>query len=350
MDFGYTISNADLPQPTTAALYWAPDKTFNADQDTLIKGSVTDTQTAQTPPNTSVPIHVSAAVLQGTPVRWGPSICSPSSTHPAPTTSRNPTSWTARTRTIRRSFSCPSAVIPPVASRSRDNLGFQANRRRWCGFHVRDYWGRPAPARTHRTLLGQGADPVRQARGALITEDDFGNPLMTETAQGVYDTPIHVSAARLDTPPAGTTNLIVVLDPPDDQNPSGMITETREDDNTKPLGASAADILANSVHYTFNRPKNGEIDATFMPVEGANPPSPDKPGQSALLISQAEARSGVTSFDWIQTVTYPKNWTTYSSDLTSNEYYLQEGYAIPIQSVRDNDPNEIPSIETPWSH
>ena len=45
VNFGYTISNADLPQATTVALYWAPDSTFDKTKDTLIPGSVTDTQT-----------------------------------------------------------------------------------------------------------------------------------------------------------------------------------------------------------------------------------------------------------------------------------------------------------------
>jgi hypothetical protein len=63
VDFGYTISGADLPQATTAAMYWAPDTTFDPLQDTLISGSVTTTQTAV---GTYGPIHVDAATL-GTP-------------------------------------------------------------------------------------------------------------------------------------------------------------------------------------------------------------------------------------------------------------------------------------------
>ena len=63
VDFGYTISGADLTQPTTAAYYWSTDTTFDPSQDTLILGSVTTTQTAQTPPGTSVPVHVDAAAL-----------------------------------------------------------------------------------------------------------------------------------------------------------------------------------------------------------------------------------------------------------------------------------------------
>jgi hypothetical protein len=62
--YGYTISNADLPKPTTAALYWAPTSTFDPAQDTLIPGSVFTTATAaQSDPYTG---HIDAATV-GTP-------------------------------------------------------------------------------------------------------------------------------------------------------------------------------------------------------------------------------------------------------------------------------------------
>ena len=64
VDYGYTISNADLPQPTTAALYWAPTATFDPTQDNLIPGSVfTTANAAQTDPYTG---HIDAATI-GTP-------------------------------------------------------------------------------------------------------------------------------------------------------------------------------------------------------------------------------------------------------------------------------------------
>ncbi len=64
VDYGYTISNANLPQQTTAALYWAPTATFDPTQDTVIPGSVFTTATAaQTDPYTG---HIDAASI-GTP-------------------------------------------------------------------------------------------------------------------------------------------------------------------------------------------------------------------------------------------------------------------------------------------
>ncbi|MFI5455559.1 MAG: LamG-like jellyroll fold domain-containing protein, partial [Isosphaerales bacterium] len=63
VDFGYTISGSDLSQPTTTALYWAPDPTFDPSGDTLIPGSVTTTATAV---GTYGPIHFDAVTL-GTP-------------------------------------------------------------------------------------------------------------------------------------------------------------------------------------------------------------------------------------------------------------------------------------------
>ncbi len=64
VDYSYTISNADLPQPAAAALYWAPTSTFDPTQDTLIPGSVfTTATTAQPAPYTG---NIDAATL-GTP-------------------------------------------------------------------------------------------------------------------------------------------------------------------------------------------------------------------------------------------------------------------------------------------
>src|SRR5205823_4047474 len=65
VDFGYTISGADLPKATTAALYWSTDTTFDSIQDTLIPGSVTTTQTAaRTDP---YPVHIDASTLGSPP-------------------------------------------------------------------------------------------------------------------------------------------------------------------------------------------------------------------------------------------------------------------------------------------
>jgi len=60
-DFSYAISNGDLPQATTVDLYWAPTSTFDQNEDTLIPGSVTTTQTVV---GTYGPIHVDAGELQ----------------------------------------------------------------------------------------------------------------------------------------------------------------------------------------------------------------------------------------------------------------------------------------------
>jgi hypothetical protein len=46
VDYAYTISGADLPQPTTAALYWAPTATFDPTLDAVIPDSVFTTATA----------------------------------------------------------------------------------------------------------------------------------------------------------------------------------------------------------------------------------------------------------------------------------------------------------------
>jgi hypothetical protein len=64
VDFTYTISGADLPQPATGALYWSTDPNFNAGQHTRIDASVITTATkAQNDPYTG---HIDASMI-GTP-------------------------------------------------------------------------------------------------------------------------------------------------------------------------------------------------------------------------------------------------------------------------------------------
>jgi hypothetical protein len=64
VNYGYTISGADLPQATTAAFYWSTDPTFNTGTHSRIKNSViTTATTAQAAPYTG---HIDASAI-GTP-------------------------------------------------------------------------------------------------------------------------------------------------------------------------------------------------------------------------------------------------------------------------------------------
>ncbi len=64
VDYGYTVSNGDLPNGATGALFWSTDPMFNTGQHSLITGSVFSTATtAQT---TSYTGHVDAGII-GTP-------------------------------------------------------------------------------------------------------------------------------------------------------------------------------------------------------------------------------------------------------------------------------------------
>jgi hypothetical protein len=64
VDYGYTISGADLPNGATGALYWSTDTDFNKGKHSLVANSVfTTATTAQTAPYTG---HIDAATV-GTP-------------------------------------------------------------------------------------------------------------------------------------------------------------------------------------------------------------------------------------------------------------------------------------------
>jgi hypothetical protein len=67
VDFGNTISGADLPKPTTVGLYWSADDYFDKGQDrnAFVKGPIA-TQTAQTTRG-PVPLHVDRSDLTAPP-------------------------------------------------------------------------------------------------------------------------------------------------------------------------------------------------------------------------------------------------------------------------------------------
>ena len=111
--------------------------------------------------------------------------------------------------------------------------------------------------------------------GDPIILDNSGDPLLTQTAQGSYQ--VNISAATLGTPKTGAHYLLVVVDPPDTQDPFGLITEPNKQNNIVSLDASPESILYSSVHYNVS---NNEITMEFLPAEGNDPPQPDQPGQA----------------------------------------------------------------------
>ena len=154
--------------------------------------------------------------------------------------------------------------------------------------------------------------------GAITTGDNDGQTLVTlmsATAEGSYSW--HVPANQLGTPPKGTTNLLVVIDPPTTMLTStptpapapstdgyGEFIEATDQTNVAALSVSASVVLSNSVHAYVNSNDGTIIQGTFMPAEGPNPPPFNMPAQGALTLAQAEAILGVDHFNWLQQVTY----------------------------------------------
>ena len=205
VDFGYTISGANLSKATTAALYWAPDQTFGRGPRPLIKGSRHRPQTAQVAPNTSVPIPISAAVLQDTPEPTGTkyllAVVNPPGANHHLGLRRVGQQGPERYGVPSVAPTSPSLPFQWHPDLERQH-GDQPSRRRWCGLHVYEIvtGADTQPAPTSALYWAKGPT-LADKLGAPITEDDNGNPLMTETAQGVHNTRSHVSAARLGTPP-----------------------------------------------------------------------------------------------------------------------------------------------------
>ncbi|MGO9471150.1 MAG: IPT/TIG domain-containing protein [Isosphaeraceae bacterium] len=285
IDYGYTISGAALPQATTVDLDWAGGSTV----DTVIGNPIvsTTTETAE-----------GTYDLDATPAQLA-----------TPPPGATDLLVVADPQNVITPADPTKEALLPLPGIEVTSFGWHPDTEStWASDPVHaggvdfDYTisGSDLPKAVPVYLYWADGATVGDTLGSPVTENDDGTPIMTDTAQGSYQ--IHVSAARLGTPPNGSTNLLVVVDPPDDQNSFVPIADPYGNANVACLGASAPDILANSIHLTINGPT---IQAEFMPAEGSDPPAQDQPAMGALTLSQAEAIVGADHFNWIQYLQMP---------------------------------------------
>jgi hypothetical protein len=150
--------------------------------------------------------------------------------------------------------------------------------------------------------------------------------------------------------PAGATHLLMVIDPPDETHPQGLIPETDETNNATTLRAhSADDILWHAVQID---PVSGAtITAHFRPGSGRGVWDNDVPGQPVTM-SEAEVVLGVDHFNWVQQITsVPTNWevrTLVNVDYTkaNNEGVILDGDGG--FQYRDKTPIESTPQHTPF--
>jgi len=331
VDYGYTIGNADLPQATTVDLDWAGGTTVN----TVIGSPIISTTTA---------------MAQGT-----------YQLHATPSQLGTPPAGATYLLVVADPGNLVSPADPSkVASLALSDLALQSinwhpsTQQLWSGPNSDSPEGGSNAGGVDITYTISGADLPQAAPIALywvdasgnklsgaITTGDDGSDLLTKTAVNTTDQPsyqVHVPAIQLGVPPPNSTGLMVVLDPSDSSQYVAQIEVDNGSGSVNTLVASSQAILISSVHYVVSQ---NDIKSVFMPAEGNNPPAPDQLGQSALLISQAEALLGVTSFDWTQTITYPEGWEAYSIDLTPTDYTVMGGYAIPSLYVQGQDPRTV---------
>ncbi len=120
VDFGYTISGSDLTQPTTAALYWSADTTFNPsgpNQDTLAYSTTTQTAVRTNP----YPVHVDASALGMPPAgaKYLLAVLDPNNTITESNETNNTSAW--------RSNLSGLAWLEAQGVSQQDNVGTYAN-------------------------------------------------------------------------------------------------------------------------------------------------------------------------------------------------------------------------------
>jgi len=317
VDYGYTISNANLPQATTVDLYWSSGTTT----DTEIGSPITSTTTETAQGTYS--IHATPAQL-GTPPPGAEDLL----VVVDPNNTISPADPSKIANLVLPNISVTSLIWHPD-----DETTWTSDPVDSGGVDF-DYTitGSALPKAVPIDLYWASGTTLANKLGSPISENDDGTPIMTETTQGSYQ--VHISAIRLGTPPPGSTDLLVVADPPDDKDPAGLIIESNQEDNLQALGASASDILANSIHVSIVG--SPQITAMFMPAEGSSPPAENQPAQGALSLVQAEAILGINHFNWIQHYVMP----SYEHEYLYYGTLLQRELVSPIIDPDDVSGNQ----------
>jgi hypothetical protein len=279
VDFQYQIQGTDLSKATTVALYWASGTTF----DTVI-GNPIMSVTTQTAPGTYGPIHVTPAQLGKVPAgaKYLLAVADPKNVVEAADAPGKVASLPLPDLTVTSIQWHPDFKTKWMSDPT--NAGGVTFTYKISGADL----SQPAPIELYWATGPTTADE----KGDAITVDNNGLPLETKTSQG-EDT-ISISSADLGTPPPGTMDLLVVLDPPIDGFPNGKIVESDESNNFMALDASPESVLAGSVHvnvigiviYIIFTPENGDVDAPA----------------AALTLNQATKIVGVDHFNWVQNV------------------------------------------------
>ena len=206
VDYGYQIGGGDLSQATTIELDWASGTTV----DTIIGNPIVSTTTETA---------VGTYSLHATPAQLG-----------AP-----PPGATDLLAVVDPNNLVSPAAPSKVAALTLPNIAVTSlnwhpdQESTWVSDPVDaggvdfDYTisGSDLPQPVPVYIYWANGKTLGSELGSPITENDDGTPIMTETAQGGYQ--LHISAARLSTPPPGSTNLLVVADPPTEQDPFGLI-------------------------------------------------------------------------------------------------------------------------------
>jgi len=300
VDYGYSISSADLPQATTVDLDWASGTTTDTEVGAPIV--ITTTETAQG----TYPLQVSRSALGDAPVgaNYLLEVADPDNVISA----SDPDKVTT--------LALPTLSITQLEWNTDRNGSLQDSSHRGIDFGytiagsnlplattIDFYW---ASGITTGTIISPVVD---ESNGAALAAGQQPSPsfFTLETAIGVYTYDpsnqatftSHNDPARWGAPPAGANYILAVADPLDlivkvSETPLNSVASL-------PL-ATAQQVLDGSVaNPTVN---GGAISTTFTPGSGTGLDIP---------MSEAEVVLGVDHFNWYQQLVYaPTYWYPYT--------------------------------------
>ncbi|MHC4401911.1 MAG: hypothetical protein ACYTG0_19740 [Planctomycetota bacterium] len=201
VEFEYSVQNADLPQTTTAALYWSQYASVHPSYSTLAYDTTVDTAQGD-----YGPYYVPNSVL-GDP----------------PSGTKYLVLFVDPDNLISESHESNNALAIPVLDILATSLDWNT-----------------AQARLDFSYQVKDADLPQTATGGLYWSADatfdaatdtlaIAQPFTINTQPNTYTDSIPVS--DLTDPPLDTTHLLLVVDPPSAQNPNGLINESSESNN-----------------------------------------------------------------------------------------------------------------------
>jgi probable HAF family extracellular repeat protein len=286
VDYGYTISDADLPRATTVELYWASSTTIASEIGASF--SVTTTETAQ---GTYGPVHLARSSIGDPPIgaKYILAVADPAKDIVV----------SDRFNTV-QALAIPSISIPDFEWNQDLNATAGNFTHRGIDFDYAIGASNLPIATTLSFYWASGVNPKDIIAPAVDQTTGQPSKWQIDPTEGLHNQAqsgyrYMNDPARWGTPPPGAFYILAITDYYDKVIKQADRISGPFAIASVPL-ATEAEILQGSVTVT---PDKSTMSATFSP------------GKGSIFVSEAEVSLGVDHFDWQQQIYYdPPTWQT----------------------------------------